>query len=174
MASREDLYDEAARTYGAALDRLARAYESDPDQQRDLLQDIHLSLWRSFSNFDGRCSLRTWIYRVAHNVAASHVASDRRARSRHLLSLDEFDRIDLADPNCNTAQSAERSIALERLLHLIQQLKPLDRQLVLLFLEGVDAAEIGDITGISPGNVATRIHRIKKILTTKFQTGEAS
>ena len=107
MASREDLYDEAARTYGAALDRLARAYESDPDQQRDLLQDIHLSLWRSFSNFDGRCSLRTWIYRVAHNVAASHVASDRRARSRHLLSIDESDQIDLADPNSNTAQSAE-------------------------------------------------------------------
>jgi DNA-directed RNA polymerase specialized sigma24 family protein len=34
------------------------------------LQEIRIALWRSFANFDGRCSLRTWVYRVAHNTAA--------------------------------------------------------------------------------------------------------
>jgi len=171
MASREDLYEEAVRAYGAALDRLARAYEADPEKRRDLLQDIHMALWRSFDSFDGRCSLRTWLYRVGHNVATSHIVSDRRAKSQQLLSIDE---IDVADPKSNTEESAERSVAIDRLMNLIQELRPLDRQLVLLFLEGVDAIAIGEITGISAGNVATRIHRIKKILTTRFQCGARS
>ena len=171
MASPEDLYEEAVRTYGAALDRLSRAYEADPDKRRDLLQDIHLALWRSFAGFDARCSLRTWIYRVAHNVAASHVMSDRRARSRQLLSIEE---VDIADPKSASEQAVERTIALEKLLNLIRELKPLDRQLMLLFLEGVDAKSIGEITGLSAGNAATRIHRLKTLLTTRFQHGDKS
>lgn len=169
MASREDLYEESVRTHGAALDRLARAYEFDADKRRDLLQDIHVALWRSFESFDERCSLRTWVYRIAHNVAASHVESDRRERSRRLLSIDE---IDIPDAQSDTGETAERNIAVARLMSLVRELKPIDRQLVLLFLEGVDAAAIGEITGISPGNVATRIHRIKKVLTTRFQGGK--
>jgi RNA polymerase sigma-70 factor, ECF subfamily len=168
MASREDLYEEAVRTHGAALDRLARAYEFNPDKRLDLLQDIHLALWRSLANFDGRCSLRTWIYRVGHNVATSHVVSDRRGSSHQLLSIDE---VDVADTSGKAEESAERSVAMDRLMSLIHELRPLDRQLVLLFLEGVDAPAIGEITGISAGNVATRIHRIKKILTARFQGG---
>ena len=65
MASREDLYEEAVRTHGPALDRLSRAYEADPEVRRDLLQEIHLGLWRSLESSDARCSLRTWSYRVA-------------------------------------------------------------------------------------------------------------
>src|SRR5260370_3350227 len=59
--SQDDLYQEAADTYGSALDRLARAYEADPDTPRDLLQDIHLQLWRSFGHFDVRCCPRTLV-----------------------------------------------------------------------------------------------------------------
>ena len=76
------LYREAADTYAAALERLARAYEADADQRRDLVQEIHIALWRSFAGFDGRCSLRTWVYRVAHNAATSYVIRQRRARPR--------------------------------------------------------------------------------------------
>jgi RNA polymerase sigma-70 factor (ECF subfamily) len=80
--SQKSLYEQVTATYGPALDRLARAYELDSDVRRDLLQDIHLQLWRSFSYFDQRCSLRTWVYRVAHNVATKHVMRQRRLRDR--------------------------------------------------------------------------------------------
>lgn len=66
--SQDDLYRQVAESYGPALERLACAYEADPEERRDLLQDIHAALWRSFEGFQGRCSLRTWVYRVAHNV----------------------------------------------------------------------------------------------------------
>jgi RNA polymerase sigma-70 factor (ECF subfamily) len=168
MASREDLYEEAVRTHGPALDRLSRAYEADPEARRDLLQEIHLGLWRSLESFDARCSLRTWIYRVAHNIASSHVDADRRTKARQLVSIDE---VDLADNRVDIASGADRRIALERLTALIHKLKPLDRQLILLFLEGVGGDEIAEVTGLSPGNVATKIHRIKNVLIRRFQAG---
>jgi RNA polymerase sigma-70 factor (ECF subfamily) len=60
---------------------------------------------------------------------------------------------------------------LERLFALIQCLNPLDRQLILLYLEGMDAASIGEVTGISSGYAATKIHRIKAILANRFRNG---
>jgi RNA polymerase sigma-70 factor (ECF subfamily) len=167
-SSRDNLYREAAAEYGDALDRLARAYEADPDRRRDLLQEIHFALWRSFGGFDGRCSQRTWVYRVAHNAAASHVIRQRRANAGVLVGLEEIEAA--PDPNDERA-AADRREALDRLLALIRQLKPLDRQIIFSYLEGLDAAAIGEITGLSPGNVATKIHRIKSILTRQFHTG---
>ena len=81
-ASQDSKYLEAVETYCPALSRLARAYEADDDKRRDLLQEIHFQLWRSLQRFDGRCSMRTWIYRTAHHVAASHVLRERRTFSK--------------------------------------------------------------------------------------------
>jgi RNA polymerase sigma-70 factor, ECF subfamily len=171
MATREDLYEEAVRTHGTALDRLARAYEADPEARRDLLQEIHLALWRSFESFDARCSLRTWIYRVAHNVATSHIVTTRRAIARQLIDIEH---IEIPDTRNDAASIADRRIALERLMALVRELKPLDRQVVLLYLEGMDAPGIAEVTGISSGNVATKIHRLKNVLTRRFQAGGQS
>jgi len=166
--SRQDhLYAEAAATYAAALERLARAYESDADRRLDLLQDIHVALWRSFAGFDGRCSVRTWVYRVAHNVATSQVIR-RRGRTPTLVGLDELDSMpDSTDPE----QVLDDQRALDRMMTLIHTLDPIDRQVTLLYLEGIDASAIGEIAGISAGNVATKIHRVKKILARRFHEG---
>jgi RNA polymerase sigma-70 factor, ECF subfamily len=160
------IYRQAAEIYGAALERLARAYEADAEARRDLLQEIHIGLWRSFEGFDQRCSLRTWIYRVAHNVSTSHVLRQRRAR-QNMVGLEELEN--LPDTRVN---DTDQQHALERLVALVQQLKPLDRQVILSYLEGLDAASIAEITGLSAGNIATKIHRIKNILAKRFHAGE--
>jgi RNA polymerase sigma-70 factor (ECF subfamily) len=152
-----------ATTFGAAIDRLARSYEADAEKRRDLLQDIHFAIWRSLRNFDRQCSLRTWIYRVAHNVAASYVLKHRRANQRPLVSLDEITELPGVD-------DPDQRMALTTLYALIQQLQPFDRQLMLLYLEGLDAASIADVMGITPANTATKIHRIKKILSRRFSS----
>jgi RNA polymerase sigma-70 factor (ECF subfamily) len=56
---------------------------------------------------------------------------------------------------------------------LIQQLKPIDRQVIVSYLEELDAAAISEITGLSPGSVAVRIHRIKNILARRFREGDS-
>jgi RNA polymerase sigma-70 factor (ECF subfamily) len=166
--SRDELYDDTAVTFGPALERLARSYEFDSEKRRDLLQEIHLALWRSFEQFASQCSLRTWVYRVAHNVAASHVLRRSRANARALVSLEDVE--ELADTT-NTDESIDRRTRVDQLYGLIHQLQPLERQVILLYLEGLDAVSIGEITGISPGNAATKIHRIKKILATRVREG---
>ena len=113
-----------------------------------------MALWRSFATFDGRCSLRTWVYRVSHNAAASHVIQQKRVYSK-LVSIEDLDN----DPAVGGGeQEAGRQQAL-------------DRQIILSYLEGLDAADIGEITGISPGNAATKIHRIKHLLARRFNEG---
>jgi len=166
--SQDDQYVEATQTYGKALERLARAYEADPEKRRDLLQEIHLELWRSFDKFDERCSVRTWVYRVSHNAAASYVLRQRRWSLRSLVGIEDLES---AADERDHAGDTEQRLDLERLLRLIYRLKPMDRQIMLLYLEDMDAASIGEITGISAGYVRTQIHRIKTILARRFYGG---
>ena len=142
----------------------ARVYEADPERRRDLLQEIHIALWRSLAGFDRRCSLRTWVYRVAHNTATSQVIR-RRARAPTFVSLDDVESMAV---NVDREAEVDEQRVMERILQLVQALAPLDRQVILLYLEGLDAGAIGEITGLSPGNVATKVHRIKKILCRAF------
>jgi RNA polymerase sigma-70 factor (ECF subfamily) len=105
------------------------------------------------------------VYRVAHNVATSHVIRQKRKNSV-LVTLEAVESL----PDGAGAQ--DERMNMERLLVLVQRLKPLDRQMTLLYLEGMDAASIGEVMGVSAGNVATKIHRIKSILARRFHGGD--
>jgi RNA polymerase sigma-70 factor (ECF subfamily) len=161
MASPEELYEEAVDTFGPALERLARGYEADADKRRDLLQEIHVALWRSFSGFHGRCSLRTWVYRVAHNRAVSYVRWDR---SRNSVPVVDIEDLKTQIQSEDREAAVDKTRAQERLLSLIHRLPPVDRQVVLLYLEGVDAVSIGEIVGLSATNVGSKVHRLKVLL----------
>lgn len=165
--AQDELYLEAVEAFGPALVRLARAYEPDEDQRRDLLQDVHLALWRSFAAYAGQCSIRTWVYRVAHNTAISARLRRRRARLVSLAALD-----DVAAPDDPEGEVDEARV-LARLHALIRSLAPPDDQVILLYLEEEDAASIAEITGLSAGAVATRIHRVKQLLSRRFHQEDA-
>ncbi|KQW71001.1 hypothetical protein ASE17_15165 [Phenylobacterium sp. Root77] len=155
-----DQYGLASKAYGAGLARLSKAYEADPELCRDLLQDMHVALWRSLSSFDERCSLRTWTYRVAHNVGASHVVRQRA----HLSRLTTLEHVDLPAIMPTPEDDVSEQQARQRLMDIIHRLKPPDRQVMLLYLEDFEAGAIADVTGLSPGAVATRIYRVKALL----------
>ena len=163
-------YAEAAAAFGPALERLARGYERDLDKRLDLLQEIHVALWRSLARFDGRCSLRTWVYRVAHNTATSKVLRPQ-TNAPTIVALD--DSLESLAEGTNEEQLLDRRRALERLQELILRLKPLDRQIMLLYLEQMDAATIAEITGLSAANVATKVRRVKQILIQRFHEGRS-
>ena len=173
-AGQDERYAAAATEFGPAIARLARAYEAEPDPRGDLIQDIHVALWRSLAAFDGRCALRTWVYRVAHNTASSHVRKRRRWCRERGASLEALEAV--ADADDPEAAVGERR-ALERLVAIIQQLGSPDRQVALLYLEDLDAAVIGEITGLSAGAVSVKIYRLKALLARRFaaprEKGEA-
>ncbi|MGQ0835960.1 MAG: RNA polymerase sigma factor [Gammaproteobacteria bacterium] len=168
VEDRDERYLRAAAEFGPALARFARAYEANADQQHDLLQDIHFALWRSLEKFNGRCSLRTWVYRVAHNVVIS-TRLRRRHRRAQLVSLHDLVEMEGGE---NVEQAAGDQQLLARLYRVIRRLKAPDDQVLLLYLEDVDSTAIGEITGLSPGAVATRIHRTKALLARDFRQGE--
>ena len=168
--SRQDArYLAAAREHGAMIGRLARGYEADPELRRDLVQDIHAALWRSFAVYEGQCSEKSWVHRIAHNVAVTHMITGRRARRSALVGLEEIEQLpDTDNPEHTTG---ERSLS-DRLLAAIHRLKPADRQVMLLYLEDLTAAEIGEVTGLSPSAVAVRIHRLKALLAEPYRQEE--
>src|SRR5262245_57841877 len=168
-AGQEQRYAEAAAAFGPALERLARAYERDTEKRRDLLQEIHVALWRSFARFDGRCSMRTWVYRVAHNTATSKVLRPQ-TNAPSIVALDES--LESVAATASEEEVLDRRRALDRLHGLIRRLRPLDRQVMLLYLEQLDAASIAEITGLSAANVATKVRRIKQLLIQRFHEGK--
>ena len=163
------LFERLASDFAAPLVRLVRAHEADPALQQDLLQEVHLALWRSLHSFDRRCSLRTWVYRVAHHVAATHVLRSRRRSARQFTTLD-----DAEFPSASTDVVAEVDAAqvLQRLYAFIQCLAPLDREIIILHLEGLPADEIAEIAGLTSTNTHTKIHRIRQLLATKINAGD--
>ena len=158
-----DLYREAGEQFAPAIARLSNAMESDREKARDLEQDIHLEIWRSLERFEGDCSLKTWVFRIAHNVAADHVG-----RAKRQINTVDIDEIVEATSVESTEHKLTQSHALARLQTIIRSLPLLDAQVILLWLEGHSAAEIAEVTGLSSGAVATRISRLKDKLATHF------
>jgi len=148
--------------HGAALRRLCGGYERNEASRHDLEQEILLNLWRALPRYRGDAALRTWMYRIAHNVASRHIhkevrapipsGNDQRAKLQPASGLGPDEAVVQAD-------------ARARLHDCIHQLRPVDRQIMLLFLEDLPQKEIGEITGLSQANVSTRVHRIKGELT---------
>jgi RNA polymerase sigma-70 factor, ECF subfamily len=138
--------------YASPMRRLCAAYAGHSLDREDLFQEIFLAVWRALPAFRGDASVRTWVYRIAHNVALTWRARDRRRQARE-IPLDE-------DTGPRTQMDLRR-LALRR---AIAALSPGDRTVTLLWLEGLSAAEIEDVTGIKSATVAVRLSRIRKHL----------
>jgi RNA polymerase sigma-70 factor, ECF subfamily len=109
------------------------------------------------------------VYRVAHNAASSYVRRHKRFRREVLMSLEQLEEV--PDPSDSDRLHDEAEV-IDKLGTLIRRLKPIDREVILLYLEGMDAASIGEVLGISPGNVAQKIHRTKDLLERHIRIGD--
>ncbi len=167
--SQDDAYLDAVARYGRDIARFVAGYERDLAKRQEVLQEVHVALWQSLAVFREQCSLRTWVYRVAHNIGASHIQRSLKTAERDYVALEEVESIASGDAGI---ESAERRLDLARVFALIHRLQPTDREVMLLYLEDLDAASIGEVTGLSARNVATKVHRIKKLLAVQMNAPE--
>jgi RNA polymerase sigma-70 factor (ECF subfamily) len=159
VTDRDAVFERLIGEFGPALQRLTAGYASGDADRQDLFQDIVSGVWNALPGFRGESSQRTWIYRIAHNVAISW-SMRQHLRRRREQPLDDIDPGHTASPEM-LAIDAERR---QMLVDAVRGLGGNDKQIVLLHLEGLSNAEITDVVGMSEGTVATRLTRIRKRL----------
>ena len=128
-------------------------FSNDSDEVNDLFQEALINVWRGMEGFENRSDIKTWIYRVALNTC---ISIDRKKRRRNALPL---------EMDINLFEDTDKDTMQVDILHKrISKLKPLDRAIVLLWLEDLSYDEIGLIVGITAKNVGVRLFRIKEEL----------
>lgn len=140
--------------------KVANGYCHDPEDRKDLVQEIIIQLWGAFEKYDDRYKLSTWMYRIALNVAISFYRKGKKKTTAPLTQ------------NLIELTAEEDSGELDENVHLLNQfideLDELNKALMLLYLDDNSHREIADVLGISESNVATKLGRIKDKLKTKF------
>jgi RNA polymerase sigma-70 factor (ECF subfamily) len=146
------------RSYEPALRRLAASYERDPALREDLLQDILFAIFRALPSWRRECSERTFVYRVAHNRALSHLAS-------RPPPFDDVERAaDVHDPAPSPEEVVSASQERETLFAALRRLSVGQRQLLTMALEGLAPREIAEVLGITENNVGVRLTRARAVL----------
>jgi RNA polymerase sigma factor (sigma-70 family) len=142
--------------------KICNSYCPNKEERDDLAQEIVYNLWKSYQRFNSSLKFSTWMYRIALNVAISFYRKVKKSApqisiSENLILLEE-----------STNNETDNNIHL--LLKFINELKEIDKSIMLLYLDDKSYKEIAEITGISESNIATKISRIKDKLKSNFQT----
>ena len=144
--------------------KICNSYCKKTNDRDDLAQEITYQLYRSFNHFNGSVKFSTWMYRVALNVAITFYRKTKKSEAIIQLAAPDTE---IEDSKEDTSELEKNIIALQQ---FINELKELDKALMILYLEEKNYSEIAEILGITETNVATRISRIKDKLKQKFST----
>lgn len=158
MATEETFLAQLNQHLGLAY-KISRAYQPDPDERADLLQEMIYQLWRSYPSFTGQAKFSTWMYSVCLHTA---LADRRTARKRHTEPLAAWHE-HIPDPPPD-----DRHETIGELFAAIALLPPLNKAIVLLYLDDLSYEEIASITGLTKANVSVRLVRLKKELESRL------
>ena len=149
----EQEFTRIAQEYKDTIYMVCYMFSKDSQQVDDLYQEILINIWKSLPSFQGRSSLKTWIWRLSLNTCISY---DRKRSSRASLPL---------DLNINLYEDSDHETKQIKMLHeRINRLGVFDRAIIMLWLENMPYEEIGAIVGISAKNVGVRMVRIREQL----------
>jgi RNA polymerase sigma-70 factor (ECF subfamily) len=165
--ARDARFCELLERYRAPVARLVGAYEPNRADREDLLQDIWLGLWRALPAFRGDCSERTFVYRVAHNRAIAHLG---RRRFGH-TDLEAARELPHPAPPADVVLDAGQRHTL--LVTALRQLPLIQREVVMLSLEGLPHREIAQVLGITENNVSVRLTRARTELARRLRPRDA-
>lgn len=155
----EEFVSEINKNLGIAH-KVCRLYFTDPDEREDVLQEMMYQLWRSYPGFNRRSKFSTWMYSVCLNTALTYVRKNRKHRNETLsLTHDQ-----IADQSPGNQEAA-----IAMLHEAITTLSPLNKAIILLYLEDMSYDDIATVTGLTKSNVSVRLVRIKRELETELR-----
>ena len=151
-------FEQVLKTYGDSLWRFTLMYEQEYNRRKDLYQEILVAIWKALPNFEQKSSIKTYVFRIAHNRGITF--RNRSARSDIFSTLN----FEPGSENIGPQELLIKEEEQDNLKKAVLELSPSLRQVVLLILEGLSNKEISDVLGISENNVAVRLLRAKEIL----------
>lgn len=153
MKQTEQEFSKLVRENKQTIYTVCYMFSKDTDEVADLFQEVLIRIWNGLASFDNKSSVTTWIYRIALNTCISLDKRKKKHKDAELsMSIDLFN------------DKSESSAQVRQLHKRISQLAPLDRAIVLLWLEDISYDEIAAIVGISAKNVSVRLFRIRQQL----------
>jgi RNA polymerase sigma-70 factor (ECF subfamily) len=150
------------------MQRLAQRYVKDAGLAEDCVQEAFLHAFRSIEVFEGRCALKTWLYRIVANTALMKLRARRRAAEqteREMLFRLEaahgqgpLHPADSATPHEILEGKQARELVARKLAEL-----PDSYRIVLLLrdIEGMSTEETARALGTTEGAVKVRLHRAR-------------
>jgi RNA polymerase sigma factor (sigma-70 family) len=136
------------------LYKICRIYGKEAADRQDLFQEIILQLWKAFPSFKHQANMGTWIYRIGMNTAISNYRKEQRKPLPVAFSNMKFPLPDLSDMDDVPVETAT-------LYQAIDLLTPIEKAVVLLYLEDKSYEEIATMLGIGRSNVGVKLNRIK-------------
>ena len=153
MKTLETAFAQIVKEHKNTIYTVCFMFSKDSDEVNDLFQEVLINLWQGFASFEGKSKIDTWIWRGSFNTCISQERKKKRTSAIPLtMGIDLFN-----DKDDDTKQ-------VKMLYERIHRLKPFDRAIVLLWLEGMPYDEIAAIVGITTKNVSVRLYRIKEEL----------
>ena len=138
--------------------KLCRGYTNNIQDLEDTIQEVYLQIWKALDSFKGKSKYSTWIYRITLNVCLNSLSkkSKRKESTTDALKIEQLanDRVEMF--------RSESPVNI--LYQSIQTLEPLDRGIIMLYLDKRKQNEIAEIMGTTTSNIGVKINRIKKRL----------
>jgi RNA polymerase sigma factor (sigma-70 family) len=157
MAQSEKEFATLLHEHRAIVFKIANTYCWQTEDRADLAQEIAAQLWKAWPRYDPSRVFTTWMYRIALNVAITFVRKEVR-RQKVSVPLED----DVHETAAALATDSGLEDRVQRLQEFIKRQAPLDRALLLLYLEEKSQREIAEVLGLTPTNVSTKISRLKQ------------
>ncbi|CAI9684591.1 RNA polymerase sigma factor [Elizabethkingia anophelis] len=155
MGLKEKEFLEKIEKHKGMIFKISKMYLENQEDREDLFQEIILQLWKSYQAFEGKSQFSTWLYRVSLNTAITFLKRDKKRTDKNEL----HENIDIEDE-----QNTDKELQTEFLYKAVQELNPIEKALIFLFLEGQNYKQISENMGITEVNARVKLNRTKEKL----------
>lgn len=170
-AGNPTVWKEILALHGPKLLNYAVHMLGDRGAGEEVVQDSLVNIYRTIDNFDGRCSIKSWMYRAVHNSAIDEIRRRKRyVDVGHEAGDNHFKGDGRWKEDCQgwdglAAKQLDEKRLLDMVQYKIDQLAHTHREVIVMKdVEGLSSTEICDALDISPGNLRIRIHRARAAL----------
>lgn len=164
-------FDQLVSQFEKGIYRLCYRFFNNEEDAMDATQEIFIKIYRALPNFEGRSSLKTWIYRIASNTCIT--ISDRRKREKEGLLqtiINWWSDRTVETPEEEVVDNEIRRMNQKMVSEKLEQLPETYRMPVILKdIEGFSLEKICEILDIPLGTAKSRINRGRRMLQESLQ-----